>query len=581
MKKWFWKILAGVLVTAIVVAVILIAGKKENFEPELEIVANESLEMYVDDAPQKLTYTVDCNEDYLVEFVCSSNVVSISENGYVTANIQGSCTVEIKVSSTSLTKSAYVSVVVKKHETPFVPTLALTGQDSLTLCNDDAPIKLNYSVSCNEKYSIEFETSSDIISVDSQGNVTPNKVGSCIILIIANSISGLKQEKEVAVIVNPSQMNADLKIMGSDGTTPQNLFMGNEYILQVSCSKKLVYNPKIEASQNVSNCTLKERNEQKLIYSFQVENYGKISFNFSYKDYTTTITKQAYLYVSKIDTSFSREIENMQILLYLFNENYENTANLSNFYQNIQFNILDQANVLNEYSVDVTGDNVMCESYSNTHTLLAKTAGESQLKIYANDGSGYFVTYTIIVQEVHISSISFTQDSVSLDIDEVYTYNIDYSPIFALTNLTYSLNGEPYTSATLQFSSTGTNILKVLDTLSNLEATVTFTVTQKENPFKIMWNTNFMNTYTTSFENDTLSVTTTEDTIDIPFSYQIQGVTNIKCDIHYTLDGIILSNHIFEDNTVTLTLQGKGSMTLTLISQENPSLSYTLTIVVL
>lgn len=580
MKKCVWGILAGFFVTAIVIAVILIVPKCKQFVPNLELYARD-MEMFVDDSPQMLTYTVECNEEYSVEFVVNSNLVSVDEYGYVTAKYVGSCTIEINVISTSLRKSICISVVVKKRENTFVPTLELTVQNAtLSLYNDDAPTEIQYSICCNEKYTVEFVASLDIVSVDKSGKITPNKVGTCGVLVTAKSVSGLKQEKEIVVTVNKSQIMADIEIKNIDGSIPQNIFMSKQYMLEISCTKNLIYSPIVKASENISNLTLKDRQEQKMLYTFKVANYGETSFTFSYKDYTKTFTKQAYMYVSKIDTSFSRKIENMQIFLYLFNKNCENTANLSNFYQNIQFSILEQDNVINNYSVEVVGDNVTLEYSTNTYTILAKTAGESQITIYANDSSGYFVTYTIIVQEVHISSISFTQDNVSLDIDEIYTYNIDYSPIFALTNLTYFLNGEPYTSATLQFSSAGTNILKVLDTLSNLEATVTFTVTQKENPFTIMWDTNFMNTHTASFENDTLSVTTTEDTIDIPFSYEIQGVTSIKCDISYTLDGIILSNHIFEDNTITLTLQGKGSITLTLTSQENPSLSYTLTIVV-
>ena len=580
MKKWILGIFAGILVTAIVVAIILIVPMGDKFEPKLELETSD-MEIYIDNAPQKLTYIIECNEQYSVEFIASNDVVSVDKDGYVTANIVGNCVVEIKVSSISLTKSVNISVVVKEREIAFVPNLELTAIDNISLYNDDAPKQIQYFISCNEKYSVEFEASSDIVGVDSYGVITPNKVGTCSVFVKASSASQLQQNKEITVTINKSEITASLEIKDNDGTIPPNIFTAKEYILEITCTKKLIYSPMLKTSSNISNLTLKEKQEQKILYTFKVINHGETSFNFLYKDYTNTFTKQSYMYVSKIDINFARKIENMQILLHLFNKNYENTANESNFYQNIKFCILNQLNVINNYSVQLFGDNATLEYSSNTYTLLAKTAGESQLKIYANDGSGYFVTYSITVQEIHISSIGFTQQNVALDTYEEYGYKVNFSPEFALTDLTYFLNDEPYTNTTLQFSNAGSNILKVKDTLSNLEATLTITVTQKENPFTIMWNTSFMKTHVTSFEDDTLSVTTNEDIVEIPFSYRIQGVTNIECDMSYTLNDITLKESAHDDNIITLTLQGKGSIMLILTSKENPLLSYTLTIVVL
>lgn len=570
----------GVLLTTIVVVVSLLVLKGEKFVPNLEIEASNSLEMYIDDTPQKLTYVVECNESYYVEFILNSNVVSVSDDGYATAHSIGTCLVEIKVTSTSLTKSVNVSVTVKERKTTFVPKLELTAQDILSLCNDDTPIKLDYFVSCNEEYNVEFDTSSDILSVDSFGEITPNKVGTCTVTIRVNSASGLQAKKDIFVTISKSQITANMEIKDMEDNTPQKIFMSNQYILEITCSKKLIYTPKLDTSKNISNLTLDKKQEQKLIYTFTITDYGETFFTFSYKDYSQNLTKQAYTYISKIDTCFTRKIENMQILLYLFNKNYEYEANLNNFYQNIQFYIQNQTHVDNIYSVKISSDIISLNYSSEQYTILAQTTGETQLTIYANDGSNYFVTYTIIVQEIHISSINFTQENVLLDINEEYEYQVDYSPIYALTNLIYFLNDEPYSNTKLQFSSTGTNILKVEDSLSCIKATLTINVTQKENPFTIFFN-EILTQYMATFENDILTLTTTEETIDIPFSYHIHGVTKTECDISYTSNGITLENLIVNINNIILILQGKGSLNITLTSKENPSLSYTFTVLIL
>ena len=225
MKKYiFWTGL-GLCFVAIIIVVVCFVFKKDNFVPTLEITASD-ISMFVEDSPKQIDYKITCNEKYSVEFLTSSDIISVNESGVISPNKVGSCQVTITAVSKSLSKSKDIIVSVKQKEEQFIQTLEIITQDTFQIYNDDAPKSLEYTIICNEKYTITFLTNSDILSISEDGIITPNKVGNCTITIFAES-ENLTKSKDIIVTIKNSQQIVNMSIKNVDYSPTTNNFSNN------------------------------------------------------------------------------------------------------------------------------------------------------------------------------------------------------------------------------------------------------------------------------------------------------------------------------------------------------------------
>ncbi len=456
------------------------------------------------------------------------------------------------------------------------PFLDIENIADIFLHNDGEPYTINIKVTCNEEYIVSTSANNDNILI-TDNIVTPNKVGKSIVKIDVKSAS-----KEVIKYVNievlPSSLNASFTIL-KDDAIPSHLFVGEEYVLQLDLSKKLIYNYDILTSENIENFQLISKENTKIKYKFKIENNGEIIFNFKYKDYAKTIKNTAFDYVSNINVAFSREFKNGKINLFLFNNNYVNLANNDDIFNEIGYTIINQVNVINDYSISVENPSIVQVS---NNKISAQNEGSTKLIFKANDGSNYEQSYQIDIAKVNINDLGIRNEEISLNINDTYTIpQITLSPIYAIANIVYYYDNYEYTDEVLTFETSGTHQLKIVDTISNLSAIITFKIKEKGN-LKIKIDENFMYKKNATFEDDVLTVTSAEKELEVNFSCILKDAdegTEIDCAIDSSSDTITIeTNQTY--NGYILILAGKGIAHFTLTLKNNPTITYSFDIVI-
>ena len=441
------------------------------------------------------------------------------------------------------------------------PFLRIDDIDDLKIYNDNSPYELNIKVTCNEDFIITTKSNNDNILIN-KNIITPNKVGKSIVEINVKSSS-----KEVIKFVNvevlPSNISANFSIL-KNNEIPNNLFVGEEYILELNLSKDLIYSYEIETSENINNLQIINKENKKI----------------KYKDYTKTAKYKAYNYINNIDISFSNAVENNQILLYLFNNYYKDLANNDGIFNEIKYTINKHDDIINDFSL-IIENTELAEIIDNR--IIAKSEGITILNVIANDGSNYKQSYQIVIEKIKIQNLSFNDEIVDLKVDEPYPIATTYSPIYALSNLMYYYNNQRYTDSTISFNSVGTYSLKVIDIFSNLNAIITFNVIPNENAYIISFNPNFLANENAIFESDVLTINSGKSEYHIPFSYKLNSeiqVENITSNLTFSSDTISAEIEQTTYNGFIISLKGSGEIRFTIYLKDNPKIMYTFKIVI-
>lgn len=457
------------------------------------------------------------------------------------------------------------------------PFLRIDDIDDLKIYNDNSPYELNIKVTCNEDFIITTKSNNDNILIN-KNIITPNKVGKSIVEINVKSSS-----KEVIKFVNvevlPSNISANFSIL-KNNEIPSNLFVGEEYILELNLSKDLIYSYEIETSENINNLQIINKENKKIKYKFKIINNEEIAFIFKYKDYTKTAKYKAYNYINNIDISFSNTVENNQILLYLFNNDYKDLANNDGIFNEIKYTINKHDDIINDFSL-IIENTELAEIIDNR--IIAKSEGITILNVIANDGSNYKQSYQIVIEKVKIQNLSFNNEIVDLKVDVPYPIATTYSPIYALSNLMYYYNNQRYTDSTISFNSVGTYSLKVIDIFSNLNAIITFNVIPNENAYIISFNPNFLANENAIFESDVLTINSGKSEYHIPFSYNLNSeiqVKNITSKLIFSSDTISAEIEQTTYNGFIISLKGSGEIRFTIYLKDNPKIMYTFKVVI-
>ena len=463
-------------------------------------------------------------------------------------------------------------------EPTFKPMLRIEKIKDIQIHNDDEPYTIDIKVTCNEDYTITTSANNDNIVVN-YNIVTPIKVGKSVVQIKVKSSSN-EVIQNVNIEVLPSEITANFSILKND-TTPTHLFVGEDYILQLDLSKKSIYNFDIFYSENIENFQLIKKENTKIKCKFKIKNNGEIKFDFKYKDYTKSFKNTAFDYVSNINITFSREIKNNIINLFLFNNNYTNLATDNDIFNEIEYTITNQENFVNNYSTSVENSSI---AQVLNNKISAQNEGTTNFVIQANDGSNYKQTYQIVVKKIKIQNLGVQDEEIALNIKDAYPIpQITFLPVYAIANIVYYYDNNEYTGNILTFEKAGTHRLKVVDTISNLSATITLIIQEKsESDLSIKVDPNFLHKETAVFDNDILTVTTNEPEIEISFSCVLKdnaGGTEIECTLQSFSNTItITSKQLYNGYVITLT--GKGIAHFTLTLKKDPSITYSFDVVI-
>lgn len=120
-KKFVW-IIAIVLIISLGVGMFFMLARKDDskennnipensFTPVLQVFVNDKIEIYNDESPFIVKYTVDCNEQYSVEFTANNDNVLLNNN-IITPCKVGESIINVFVKSISLQVNKNIKVTI-------------------------------------------------------------------------------------------------------------------------------------------------------------------------------------------------------------------------------------------------------------------------------------------------------------------------------------------------------------------------------------------------------------------------------------------------------------------------------------
>ena len=471
------------------------------------------------------------------------------------------------------------------------PSIEPELKDIVIICNDisigvnQSKIKLSYQIvnESNLEFSKNISISNNNIILDEQEYIIPQKVGETTVTIKLTTKTKTFS-KSVKVQVNQSNLNASFKIYKAT-TEVSKLFVGEKYLLCMNVSETVNYDYEIFTSENVKEFNFNKFENNCYYFDFTVDTFGKVEFEFSYRDYETSYGLNCYNYINLITTNFDRCFDGNIIKLYLLDLNYQSEASDDNIFNSCCFEILDQEGCLNNYDIKIDNTNVATVLNNN---IEAKNEGECNLIISSLDGSNYSKSYKIIVQKALVSSVYFEQTNLQINLGQTVDLNAKYSPLYAFKQITYSCISD-YVNIENNiaiFLNVGEYQIIATDSFSNLSNFLTVKVIDNNLPkysFELTFNQTFLESNNASFEDNILTINSGLELNEIYFSYKIEceeKIDNISVNITFENSNFVYEQVDTLNNAIIINLSGKGEVDVILTLKENSKIYYAFKIVV-
>ena len=449
---------------------------------------------------------------------------------------------------------------------PQIITPQIYAQDIFVYTNQSKDII--YSVDCEKDYTVCYSCNFRQVQI-SKNKVCVSQSGEYNFDIIV-CVDGTNYTKNVKVFAYNQITDITYKIYDKNNNIVDKLFVGNSYCLKITPNSK-IFDGEISLSENLSNITF-EKSQTEIVANFKVESYGQTKFTLSCFEFLCEQNIDTYLYID----NFNVNIDSTN--LYLFNKEFLTLANLDNKFDFTNFDYSIDDKCFSSYLITISNPDVI---KIENDKIIAISSGESYINFLATDGSEYSERYKITVQNVLADTITFDEDSVELNVNQSYTPSFAISPAYAICDLSYNLNFD----TSVSFDTAGTYTLTLTDSYTNKNCQMTIIVKEVVTiSYELLFRNSFLTDYSATYENNTLTLVG-KDTTQIHFNY------NIVCSNGSDYTGSILSNAQivnanFEydlqvvSNSIDIVTSYKGSFDLLLSLVDNPSVTYTLHIVI-
>ena len=313
------------------------------------------------------------------------------------------------------TPKSDVSAEISSNENPILNVPNLISLDKLET------YKFTYSTKYADDYDINVTVEDEnIIQLDKNYNIIPNSVGITYIKVEINC--NPKISKTTIVSVDDAVTDITYKFLDSDNLATNNFYVGETYYLEITENVNINLLPNIVfKSTHVSNFSFVSKHQNILLYQFKIIKNGNFSFEYSPKhsEYTKYINICSYVYPYNFDVLFSNvNLQNNEINLYLFNNEYKSEANNAGFFNSFSFEtkIIEGSNDVINYSI--SND---CVSLNN-NSVTANKEGSSVL-YFESLISNVKKEYVINVIKINPSFIIFNNNNYS--IGETITFDLD------------------------------------------------------------------------------------------------------------------------------------------------------------
>lgn len=355
------------------------------------------------------------------------------------------------------------------------PPPSITVPESITIELLSGPVIFEYTTTNISSYNVKIHIEDETIASISNNHITPLKIGETKIITTINCEPTIT--KSTTLIVEDCIKSVNLHIINEDESIPARYFTNTYYILKIE-QNIIKENPSLNL-ENIKEINLIKTENNSYYYKFQINSYGNFSFVYNGKYVNKSIENYAYKLPTNFEINFNRNVNNSQINLYLFNNNYQSEANSNNLYNSLGFEIIKQ-----QYSYD---DIVLLDNYNHNiieilnGTILAKSAGQTQISFYSNI-SKITKTFDVVVNEISLGSISVngephnlgTIESIELTNISEFDFAFSYLPIYAICNLTleYNENELTYENNKIKLNDNVTNSYLYIKNFDNVVYTL-------------------------------------------------------------------------------------------------------------
>lgn len=326
----------------------------------------------------------------------------------------------------------------------FIPSL--TVPTSLNVEILDSTTKFAYSVTNLGNYSLSINIEDNSIASIENNIIKPKKVGETKITTIINSTPEIK--KETTLIILDCVKEVNFYITNLDNSIPERYFTDTTYVLEIKQNLLTEENPEL-FYDNVKNLNLIKKENNSYIFNFEIITHGKFTFTYNSKYVNLSQNYNAYKLPTDFAVNFSNNLlNNNEINLYLFDENYKTQANENNIYNSVNFEIIKQDYSYDEFEVIEINEKPILEiSNNNNNNIKAKNEGTTILKVYSKI-SNVCKNFNINVSKVNLSEVVInnvfytlnTVQDIKLNENEEYKFEFFASPIYSVNNLTIEFN---------------------------------------------------------------------------------------------------------------------------------------------
>lgn len=197
------------------------------------------------------------------------------------------------------------------------------------------------------------------------------------------------------------------------------------------------------------------------------------------------ITQQKF--IQTIDCSFVDDNNTSRDCLYLFNNDYETSANEDGCYSSLIIKTsIDNVIASNGFTITTDAINIEIEILNDKYIVNALSVGIATITISATDGSGVVCTKNINVGKVVLSNIKFAEPPKNLFLYDTFSLAPTFEPEYALTDFEITFeNGKTISQYFLnnefnfQATAYGSSIIKICENDSTLEHTYNLTISQE------------------------------------------------------------------------------------------------------
>lgn len=336
---------------------------------------------------------------------------------------------------------------------PTPPAPTITAPENITVKLLDNSKSFEYSVTNIGEYSDSVIIENASVATLENNVIKPKAVGTTKIIVSVNCTPAVTKETTLTVIDCISEVN--LSITNVNGVTPERYYTNTKYILKLQQNiiedNKPFINvnnnnnlPKLIAN-NIENINYLKTENNCYYYEFNIISYGNFSFEYKGEYVSANIQNSALNYPTNFSLNFENNLlNNSNINLYLFNEDYLSDANQNNVYNKANFTIQKFENSYDEITASSSNNNIVTIT---DNQIIAKTEGSAQVT-FKSLISNYEIKVNVTVCNINLERLIINGVSknlnetlnVTLNLNEEYNLNFTPSPIYSICNLSVSYN---------------------------------------------------------------------------------------------------------------------------------------------